>query len=104
MMSEEFTGKIENWSLVFMYCGDPYQPPEVGHQVVQGTFHDHARLHGPCHTSRFLGTEVLPDGSQVALTESGSRYLLGKMSPEYKEYLRDLANEAESTNNDKGDK
>lgn len=93
------TATIDNWSLGFRHCGDPYQPPEVGYQVVQGTFSGHANeeFNGRhCVSSRLESIETL-DGTQLAITASGSRYLLKEMSDEYKAYLKDQVQTAEKT-------
>lgn len=86
---------LDNWALGFKHCGDPYQPPEVGYQVLQGNVRGHPKFEDGEHivTSRLLRTEIRNadrlDEEQVGITESGTEYHLLEMSTEYKEWMHE---------------
>jgi len=76
------TGTLEDWAVV---TDDPYSPPEVAWQQLQG---------------RVYGHEKRPDGQQIitslmnkvewrlVTTSSGSVYKLGTPAKEYMEYCK----------------
>tara|TARA_Y100000310_G_C20029021_1_gene510918 strand:- start:68 stop:373 length:306 start_codon:yes stop_codon:yes gene_type:complete len=80
---------MDNWSFGFQHCGDPYQPPEVGHQVLQGEVNGHPDFPDgtQIHTSRAIRTEVWENNELVVITKSGTEYHLKEKSAEYKEWL-----------------
>jgi len=88
-------GRIENWSFAGQLA-DAYKAPEQAYQVIQGTFYGHYKISDGDvgHTSRFVSMETTEDGRQIANTASGSRYLMGEMSDEYKEFLKEKVKKA----------
>lgn len=81
---------LDNWAIGFKHCGDPYQPPEVGYQVLQGNVTGHYKFEDGAHiiTSELIETEVREGGEQVALTKSGTEYCLREMSEDYRKWLK----------------
>lgn len=74
--------KLENWSVTFR--GDRYTAPELRPPCLQGVVADGPRAGKSVITSRI----VAADG-RVVETWSGSKYVLGKIDPKYRAWLRE---------------
>ena len=83
--------KIDNWAVACNQNG--YMAPEVVSHYLVGEIREHPDWHGEGHlrfgepklvtTSRMAGAS-----GRVVTTRSGTEYRLGRISPEYRAWLR----------------
>ena len=70
--------RIENWS-VELCPGRPYLAPEL---------HDHFHLAGLIGGKSKLTSRVVASSGRVVTTKSGSKYILGRIAPQYRRWMR----------------
>ena len=75
--------RMENWSIVQLGV-DPYQPPEVQPQGLNGNVFGHPRFpDGEQVTTTAIVSGATCDGRITVRTRSGSEYELGDVSADY---------------------
>lgn len=82
--------RIDDWSCC-LSTNDPYTPPEMIGLALQGWATNHPRLGtNRVWTSRIVGVLNEKCGNRYVFTESGSVYLLGRISKRYRVYLKKI--------------
>ena len=77
--------RLENWSVV---TRNPYMAPEVSRPHLAGIAHGHRRRPEP-HS--VVTSRIVEVSGRIITTWSGTKYRLGKIDPEYRKALRNIA-------------
>lgn len=75
--------KMHNWSIGG--SGDAYTPPELQVKKLRGEVYGHPRFPDG---HRISSSALIEAWSRTAVTKSGTRYVLGRINPEYRKFLK----------------
>lgn len=81
--------RIDYWQIVHDSGLVPYTAPELVRLYLRGFAHDHPKLGSQeIQTSAVINFHLGKNGARLVTTKSGSVYLLGKINPKYRKWLK----------------